>query len=110
MLEGIFMLTILLFLLLVIFAWNSMHANKRGWKVKKIGNGKQQYLELDEAKKWRGIIFDCEMYSDEVPRHALIIKKDWSEYPQWAQGRKTEIITRITCVLKAPSYTIVEKE
>ena len=110
MIEGLLMLAGVLVVLFVIFVWTSYKAKKRGWKVKKSGDGKQQYLELDNDNKWRAITFYCEMYSNDVPRHALIINKDWSVYPKWAQARKAEILTRLTSVLKEPTYTIIEKD
>ncbi|MDX2360161.1 MAG: hypothetical protein QNK23_05115 [Crocinitomicaceae bacterium] len=108
MIEGILMLTGVLIILFAIFIWTNYKAKKRGWKVKKDGNSKQQYLELD-GNNWRSITFDCEMYSNDVPRHAIIISKDWEMYPEWAQDKKDEIITRLKNSLKEPAYTIIEK-
>ena len=49
------------------------------------------------------------MYSKVVPRHAIIISKDWGIYPEWAQAKKDEIITRLKSALKDPAYTNIEK-
>jgi hypothetical protein len=108
MIEGILMLTGALILLFAIFIWTNYKEKKRGWKVKKGGNSKQEYLELD-GNNWRSITFDCEMYSKVVPRHAIITSKDWGIYPEWAQAKKDEIITRLKSALKDPAYTNIEK-
>ena len=108
MIEGILMLTSVLIILFAIFIWTNYKDQKRGWKVKKEGNGNQKYLELD-GNNWRSITFNCEMYSNGAPRHTIIISKDWGTYPDWAQAKKNEIITRLRSVLKEPEYTIIEK-
>ena len=75
MIEGILMLAGILILLLLIYIRTSYIVKKRGWKIKTIENGSQMYSELDKDNNWRTITFDCEMYSKDVPRHALIINK-----------------------------------
>ncbi len=110
MIEGVLMLAGVLVVLLVILIWTNYKAKKRGWRIKKVGNSSQQYVELDGNNNWRSITFECKMYADDVPRHAIIVSKDWEKYPEWAQARKSEILTRIKSVLKEPEYTIIERE
>jgi hypothetical protein len=109
MIEAILMLTGVIVLLLLIFVRTKYISTKRGWKIIKSGNSSKMYSELDENNNWRSITFECKMYSKDVPRHAITISSDWSNYPEWAQERKDEIRSRLKSVLKEPAYTVIEK-
>jgi hypothetical protein len=100
MIEGFIMLGGVLLFLVLIFILNKLKDNKRKWKIRKGENYTQQYLELNENGKWRYISFDFETYAKGVPRHALYVKKNWGDYPDWAQMKKDEIIERLKSVLK----------
>lgn len=108
MIEAILIFAGVLFILFVNFIRTNQRAKKRGWKIQKVGNSQQQYMEFD-GKNWRAITFDCEMYSKKVRRHAIFIHKDWGVYPEWAQKKKELILTRLKCELKEPAYTLIEK-
>lgn len=108
MIEGFLMLGGVLIFLLLIFIWNSFKENKRKWKIRKGDNYTRKYLELDENGTWRNISFACESYMKNVPRHALYIRKNWDDYPDWAHSRKEEILGRLKSVLKEPEYTFIE--
>lgn len=110
MIEGLLMLGSVLVFLLILFIWNRIKENKRKWKIRKRDSETRDYLELDSNGLWRQITFSCESYAKNVPRHALYIRKNWEEYPEWAQFRKEEIMTRVKSVLKEPEYTIIEKD
>jgi hypothetical protein len=110
MIEGFLMLGGVLVFLFIIFIWNSLKNNKRKWKVRKGDNDTREYVEMDQSGAWRHVSFECEPYAKNVPRHALYIRKDWKDYPDWAQLRKEEILERVKSVLKEPEYTIIERE
>jgi len=82
--------------------------NRRGWRIRKVGNSMQQYSESFDGN-WRSIEFKFEMYSKEVPRHAIIIPKEWGNYPDWARLNKKMILSRISQVFKEPQYTMIER-
>lgn len=110
MIEGFLMLGGVLVFLFLIFIWNNFTDNKRKWKVRKAESNVQQYLEMNDDGTWRHISFDFEAYAKDVPRHALYIRKNWSDYPEWARSRKDEIIERLKYTLSEPEYTIIEIE
>jgi len=107
MIEGFLMLGGVLVFLFIIFIWNSLKNNKRKWKVRKGDNDTREYAEMDHNGVWRHVSFECETYAKNVPRHALYIRKDWKDYPDWAQLREEEILERVKSVLKEPEYTII---
>ena len=108
MIEGLLMLVGITVVLILINTRTRYTDKSRGWKVKKNGNSFQIYSELDKDNNWRSISFECKMYSKDVPRHSIIINKDWTIYPEWAQLRKDEILSRLRSVLKEPTYTIID--
>ena len=109
MILAIAMLVGLLIVLLLVLARTSWLAKKRGWKITKSGNSLQKYSELDAKNNWRSITFECKMYSKGVPRHAIIIDQNWSNYPSWARDKKDEILLRLKRALKEPTYTFLEE-
>lgn len=110
MIEGFLMLGGVLVFLLLIFIWNSFKERNQKWKIRKGNNDTIEYLELDENGMWRSISFACEPYAKNVPRHALYIRENWEDYPDWVHSRKEEILIRLKGVLKEPEYTIIERE
>jgi hypothetical protein len=103
------MLSSVLVLLSIIYLVKLITTKEQGWKIKKGENFTQIYSELDNDGNWRSISFDCEQYAKNVPRHALIIDKNWNNYPEWAATRKQEILDRLRSVLREPEYTIIER-
>ena len=110
MTEGFLILTGVLVVLLLIFARTNHVVKKRGWKIKSSGDSKKMYAELSSENAWRSITFEWKMYAKGVTRHAIIIDKDWSCYPKWAQERRDEILSRLKSELKEPTYTFIEKD
>lgn len=108
--EGFLMLGILLIVLLMISLFTRRKKQIRGWGIKKVGTSKIDYQERDSDGKWRSLTFEYEMYSAKVPRHALLVPKNWDDFPYWAHGRKQEILTRIKSTLKEPAYTYLESD
>lgn len=109
MLEAALMLGAVLVILSLIFLVKKNKARKQGWKVEK-GDGFQvKYGEIDENGNWRFVSFEIQLYSSEVPRHAVFVESDWEDFPDWAIARKKEILGRLRQTLKEPEYTIVER-
>ncbi|MBD81179.1 MAG: hypothetical protein CL840_19835 [Crocinitomicaceae bacterium] len=109
MILGLSLLGIMIIILYLIYLLKRSKENRRGWKIRKTGNNYQEYAEFDSGK-WRSLNFKFEMYSKEVPRHAIVIPKDWSNFPSWAQDKREVIILRLKEVLKEPTYTLLEKD
>ena len=102
------LLGIILILLSIVQLWKTRLEKKLGWRIRKSGNS-IQYAELSDGN-WRSVEFKFDMYSKEVPRHAIIVPKEWNHFPGWARDNQQLIIQRIRLALKEPQYTIIEKE
>lgn len=108
MFEAILMLTGVLVVLAIVKLRSSYREKNDGWKVRNTGNS-IQYSEVDDRNNWRSVNFICDRYAKDVPRHSIIIPSDWSDYPEWAQERRDDIILRLKQRFKAPAYTFIEK-
>lgn len=108
MLLGFSLLAIIIALLSIIQLFKLQKEKKRGWKIRKVGNGKIEYSELIQ-ENWRSIEFKIELYSKVVARHAIIIPLEWNQYPEWAQENRKSILERISKQFKEPQFTIFEK-
>lgn len=106
MTEGAIILSILVVVLFAIRLISLPKENAKGWKVKKVGNGKQSYSERIEGE-WKSITFRVELYSKDASRHSIIIPNNWSDMPEWAQTGKEEILKRLKEYYKQPLYTII---
>lgn len=76
----------------------------RGWRVGHRGRD-QMFYEEWRGGRWERIEISGEMLMG--PAHHVIYfatPGQWSRYPEWAQGRRDEIIARIKSEFRPPEY------
>lgn len=76
----------------------------RGWRVGHSGRDQMYYEEL-LGGAWQRIAIDGEMLMG--PAHHVIYfasPEKWQSYPEWARGRRDEIISRIKSEFAPPDY------
>lgn len=74
------------------------------WRVGHSGRD-QMYYEEQRAGDWHRLVINGEMLMG--PAHHVIYFKSaesWGNYPQWAHGRRAEIIARIKSAFRPPDY------
>jgi len=79
-------------------------AKARGWRVGHLGRDRVYYEEFREGA-WRRLEIDGEMLTG--PAHHVLYfasPEKWEAYPEWARGRREEIIDRIKSEFGAPDY------
>lgn len=78
--------------------------NAAGWRVSHTGRDQMLYEERANGA-WRSLVIDGEMLLG--PAHHVIYFRsadEWTRYPDWAQGRRDEIIARIKSQFRPPDY------
>lgn len=106
----------LLILMLVVFAKpagrNSSQAGggpvrgagNKGWRVGHRGRDTMYYEEFREGA-WHQIAIDGEMLTGRAHHVIYFASPDqWEKYPEWARGRRGEIIARIKSEFAQPDY------
>lgn len=76
----------------------------RGWRVRHVGRDGFLYEEFC-CGAWVGFAVEGEMLVGR-PQHVIYFAsaEEWRAYPQWALGRRDEIISRIKSQLHSPDY------
>lgn len=76
----------------------------RGWRVGHRGRDSMFYEEFREGA-WHQITIDGEMLMG-LAHHVIyfLSPEKWSDYPDWAGGRRDEIIARIKSEFTEPDY------
>jgi hypothetical protein len=79
-------------------------AVRRGWDVGHRGRDLMFYEERVNGQ-WERIRLDGEMLSGH-PHHVIYFADpdQWQKYPDWARGRRDEIIARIKSQFREPDY------
>jgi len=74
------------------------------WRVGHQGRDRMYYEEL-HGGAWERIDIDGEMLMGRA-HHVIYFASPerWLEYPEWARGRRDEIIARITSEFREPDY------
>jgi hypothetical protein len=77
---------------------------ERGWRVGHKGRDQMYYEELRDGV-WERLDVDGEMLTGRA-HHVIYFAspESWLRYPEWARGRRDEIIARITRELREPDY------
>jgi hypothetical protein len=77
---------------------------RRGWRVGHQGRDRMFYEELRDGT-WERIDVDGEMLTGRA-HHVIYFASPerWQAYPEWARGRRAEIIARITSEFREPDY------
>lgn len=103
-----FLLGLVLFLL---FLRNKRLEFKRGWRVRHDGRDGIYYEEIDDHGAWRRLSIRSEIIPEGVSHHCIYFPSPskWSEFPEWAQGRRSEIISRMKEVYSEPKYNYAEE-
>lgn len=89
---------------LVAVAIRERRARRATWRVGHVGRDGMFYEEFIEGE-WLRLPLDGEMLVG--PAHHVIYfpsEQAWERGPQWARGRRMEIISRIKSELRPPSY------
>ena len=78
--------------------------SRRGWRVGHGGRDAMYYEELRDAK-WARLDLSGEMLTGRA-HHVIYFgnREDWKRQPEWAQGRRDEIIDRIKSAFPIPDY------
>jgi len=86
------------------YVWVKKTSERRGWRTYALGIGAVYYEELRDGK-WEKIEIGGERLCGK-PRYVIYLgsAETWKKYPEWAQNRREEIISRIKSVLKEPEY------
>jgi hypothetical protein len=76
----------------------------QGWRVGHIGRDGMYYDELRNGR-WRRLRLDGEMLMGRA-HHVIYFRNcaEWKSYPEWAQGRRDEIVDRIKTAFRMPDY------
>lgn len=76
----------------------------RDWRTGHTGRD-QMYYEERHAGSWCRITIDGEMLMGRA-HHVIYFAtpEQWQHYPEWARGRRDEIISRITSEFRQPDY------
>ena len=76
----------------------------RHWRVGHQGRDQMYYEELRDGA-WERIAIDGEMLTGRA-HHVIYFAtpERWLHYPPWAQGRRDEILARITSEFREPDY------
>ena len=74
------------------------------WRVRHVGRDGLLYEEFRDGA-WVGFAVEGEMLVGR-PHHVIYFgsPQEWRHYPEWAQGRRDEIIARIKSRLRPPDY------
>jgi hypothetical protein len=81
---------------------------RRGWRLRCISAGSWIYEEK-KGDAWSGFLMEEQTDYREPPHHMRVMSAArWSEYPEWMQGRRDEILGRIRSELKEPRYVLKE--
>ena len=77
----------------------------RGWRVRHVGRDSLSYDELHDGV-WAGFAIGGEGLLFGPPHFVIYFEspEHWRNYPQWARGRRDEIISRIKSELRPPDY------
>jgi hypothetical protein len=84
-------------------------AQKRDWNVGHRGRDGMYYEEFRDGE-WHQIEIDGEMLIG--PAHHVIYfasPEHWLRYPEWARGRRDEIIARIKSEFHEPHYEYADE-
>jgi len=74
------------------------------WRVGHVGRDGMYYEEL-RSGQWERLSLDGEMMMGRA-HHVIYFgtREDWKRKPEWAQGRRDEIIDRVKTVFRVPDY------
>ncbi len=84
------------------------HGSAQEWRVGHRGRDQMFYEECEKGL-WRRIEIDGEMLTG--PAHHVIYfasPDQWQKYPEWAKGRREEIVSRIKSEFRPPDYEYFE--
>ena len=75
-----------------------------GWRVGHRGRDAMYYEEL-VGGEWRRLDLDGEMLTGRA-HHAIYLgsNEQWQRRPEWARGRRSEILARLKSALPIPEY------
>jgi hypothetical protein len=75
------------------------------WRVGHTGRDSMFYEELHEGD-WLRLPIDGEMLVDCVAHHVIYLDSErrWQSYPDWARGRRAQIVARIMASFTKPQY------
>jgi hypothetical protein len=95
-------------LVLVWVAARALQAKRRrgnGWRVGHVGRDGMFYEELHDGK-WERLDIDGEMLHGTKAHHVIYFATEaaWPRHPEWARGRRTEIVERIKSKFAPPYY------
>ena len=107
-------LCVVAFMALIIFSLATVAQDRRakevsrGWRLRCLGAGSWTYEEK-RGDSWSGFVMPELTDYREPPHHLEVMcTARWSEYPEWTQGRRDEILARIRSELKEPDYVLKE--
>jgi hypothetical protein len=74
------------------------------WRVGHVGRDGMYYEELRDGK-WERLEIDGEMLTGRA-HHVIYFgsRQNWQRHPEWARGRRDEIIDRIKTAFRIPDY------
>ncbi len=95
---------------LLVIRVKTVRDRRKGWRVGYQGRDSMYYEEL-MGGQWKRITIDGEMLSGRAHHVINFGSKDqWALHPEWAAGRRSEIIARIKSVFRMPDYEYAGEE